>query len=180
MTEEVAQPIAVDSGTDDSEFVADMRPALIAFFQRRTATPPEAEDLAHDVMLRALTHKRWSTTEQARGYIFRIALNRWRDRGRRKLAHGTVVDWNEEFAEGIADEISPERVLIHQQRLDAIVSALRELGVRTRDIFLLYRMEGMKQADIARRLGISVSAVEKHLAKALSHLARRLNAEGFA
>jgi RNA polymerase sigma-70 factor (ECF subfamily) len=124
--------------------------------------------------LRALTHAQWTSAEQARNYIFQIAMNCWRDRGRRKLSHGTVVDWNEELIGGLAEEISPERVLSGRESLERVVSALQELGERTRDVFVLCRLENMKQAQIAQVLGISVSAVEKHLSKALAHLARRM------
>ena len=52
--------------------------------------------------------------------------------------------------------------------------ALTELHPRTRDVFVLHRLEQMKQAEIAGLFGISVSSVEKHIARALEHLATRL------
>jgi RNA polymerase sigma-70 factor (ECF subfamily) len=158
---------------DQAALIARLRPALVAFFLRRCRDPAEAEDLAQDVMLRALTHARWICAEQARSYIFRIAVNCWRDRGRRLLTRGIVVDWNDEITLGVAAGNCPERVLSGKQELECIVTALRELSQRTRDIFVLCRLEKMKQADIARLMGISVSAVGQHLAKALAHLARR-------
>jgi len=158
---------------DQAALIVRLRPALVAFFRRRCRDPAEAEDLAQDVMLRALTHARWLSAEQARSYIFRIALNCWRDRGRRMLTHGIVVDWNDEIALGVAEGNSPERVLSGKQELECIVTALRELSQRTRDIFVLCRLEKMKHAQIARLMGISVSAVGQHLAKALAHLAQR-------
>jgi RNA polymerase sigma-70 factor (ECF subfamily) len=133
--------------------------------------------LAQDVILRALTHMQWTSAEQARSYIFRIAINCWRDRGRRKLSHGIVVDWNEEEMQGVAEGNSPERVLLGKEELERIVLALCELSQRTRDIFVLCRLEKMKQAEIARLMGISVSAVGQHLAKALAHVARRVQAD---
>jgi RNA polymerase sigma factor (sigma-70 family) len=158
---------------DQAALIVRLRPALVAFFLRRCREPAEAEDLAQDVVVRALARARWISAEQARSYIFRIALNCWRDRGRRMLTHGIVVDWDDEIALGIAEGNWPERVLSGKQELECIVTALRELSQRTRDIFVLCRLEKMKQADIARLMGISVSAVGQHLAKALAHLARR-------
>lgn len=170
---------ACATAVDKAAVIVPLRPALVAFFLRRCGNSAEAEDLAQDVMLRALTHAEWSSAEQARSYIFRIALNCWRDRGRRILTHGTVVDWNEELVQGVAEEKSPERVLSGKQELERIVLALRELGQRTRDIFVLCRLEKMKQADIARLMGISVSAVGQHLAKALAHVARRMEPDEY-
>ncbi len=54
-----------------------------------------------------------------------------------------------------------------------LLSALPE---RTRHIFLLYRLEKMRRAEIASLFGISVSGVEKHIARAVARLA--LNLEG--
>ncbi len=44
-------------------------------------------------------------------------------------------------------------------------------------IFVLRRLEGMKYLDIAARLGISVSAVEKHMERAVARLAESVEPE---
>jgi len=49
-----------------------------------------------------------------------------------------------------------------------------QLNERTRDVFVLNRLEQMKNREIAQMLGISESAVEKHMTKALAHLAREV------
>jgi RNA polymerase sigma-70 factor (ECF subfamily) len=159
--------------------VAQMRPALLKYFERKCGSTQEAEDLTQDVLVRALGRVTWKTPEQAKGYIFRAAVNRWHDRRRRALTHGTTVEWDEAAlgAAGALESITneetvPERVLIVEQELFHVATALLELSERTRDVFVLVRLEGMKQAVVAETLGISVSTVEKELAKAVAHLAR--------
>jgi len=49
--------------------------------------------------------------------------------------------------------------------------ALDAVSRRTRDIFFMQRLEGLTYVQIAQRLGVSVSAVEKHIASALAVLA---------
>lgn len=160
---------------DHVAFLSRSRPDLVSFFRRRCGNPEEAEDLAQDVLVRALRHHDWKSSEQARAYIFRAAVNRWRDRGRRKLAHSAVIT-DEALVEGANEEISLERVLSSREELEILVTALSELGERTRTILVLSRLEQFKHADIARLFNVSVSAVEKHLARALAHVARRLSA----
>lgn len=155
--------------------LAEMRPALVRYFRRKCGNPAEAEDLAQDVLLRVLSCAGWTSTEQARGYVFRAAVNRWRDRGRRVLVRGLNVAWDEAGLAAVDEEYSPERVLIGEQELGRALSALEELSERTRDIFILVRLEQMKHAQIAGMFGISVSAVEKHLSNAHAHLARRMS-----
>jgi RNA polymerase sigma-70 factor (ECF subfamily) len=149
-----------------------MRPALVKYFKRKCGSAAEAEDLAQDVLMRALTHSGWASAEIAKGYLFRMAVNRWRDRNRRLLTRGPTVDWDDAAHYARDEETSPERVLVGEQELHSVAKALLTLNERTRDVFMLIRLERMKQAEIADMLGISVSAVEKHLAKALAHLAR--------
>jgi RNA polymerase sigma factor (sigma-70 family) len=159
--------------TDSMALVAPLRPALVKYFLRKCGNPAEAEDLAQDVLVRALGKAHWESPEQAKGYIFRIAVNRWHDRRRRGQTHGIVIEWDDAAVFAQVEETSPERVLGSEQELHTVVTALQELGERTRDMFLLFRLEHLKHAQIAEMFGISVSAVEKHVSKAVAHLARR-------
>ena len=70
------------------------------------------------------------------------------------------------LSEALVEDREPERVLLSQESLAEVLNALDELGERTRDIFMMYRLERMKHRDIAALYGITVSAVEKHIAKA--------------
>jgi RNA polymerase sigma factor (sigma-70 family) len=159
--------------SDSAVLVAPLRPALVKYFLRKCGNAAEAEDLAQDVLVRALKKAQWESVEQAKGYIFRIAVNRWHDRNRRSLTRGPVIEWDDAATYAQAEETSPERVLSSEQELHAVVEALQTLGERTRDVFLLFRLEQMKHGQIAEMFGISVSAVEKHVSKAVAHLARR-------
>lgn len=49
--------------------------------------------------------------------------------------------------------------------------AIQELSPRVREVFVLHKVHGLKQREIARRLGISESTVEKHIAKGLAAMA---------
>lgn len=54
----------------------------------------------------------------------------------------------------------------------AVLQALEALGERTRDVFVLYRLEKMKHREIAALYGISVSSVEKYVARATERLSQ--------
>jgi RNA polymerase sigma factor (sigma-70 family) len=165
-----SEPTFPKAPFDTSALAASLRPALVKFFMRKCRNVAEAEDLAQDVLVCALRHATWQSPEQARGYIFRAAVNRWRDRQRRAATHGVKVGWDDSAPFALDEEIAPDRVLLFEEELHRVVEALEDLNERTRDIFLLIRIERMKQAEIAALFGISVSAVEKHYARALAHL----------
>jgi len=170
-----ANPTSTDGPVDSASVVSEMRPALVKYFRRKTGNPVEAEDLAQDVLLRALTHPNWRTRDQAKGYIFRTAINRWHDFLRRRRIRGATIAWDEASAER-SDENTrvdnpPERVLIVGEELNQVVRALERMNVRTRTVLMLIKLEQMKVATVAEMLGISASAVAKHLAKGIARLA---------
>ena len=69
---------------------------------------------------------------------------------------------------------SAETRIDARERLAILAGAVEELPPRCREVFMLRKVEGLDQAEIARRLGISRNMVEKHLRKALLVCAARL------
>src|SRR6202050_2125005 len=146
---------SLDDPLDNVSFVSEMRPALVRYFKRKTGNPVEAEDLAQDVLLRALTHPNWKTEDHAKGYIFRTAVNRWRDNLRRQRIRGAVIAWDNASPEhaNTGSENLPERVLIAEEELNQVVRALEGMNVRTRTVLMLIKLEQMRVAPVAEMLG---------------------------
>lgn len=164
----------------DAQLDARFRRPLLSFFMRRVRDRAEAEDLTQEVLLRAVAAGRDARIEHAPAYIFKIAVNLLRDRQRRAAGRGPgfFVPLDEVLAgelknELALDDFSPERVLLTESALADVLRSLDELGERTRNIFILFRIENMKQKDIAALYGIGQSTVEKHVMKAVLHLAKR-------
>jgi len=73
------------------------------------------------------------------------------------------------------DEPSPERQASSRQELRRAADLIASLPAKCRQAFTLRRVEGLSQRDVARRMGISESTVEKHIGRALLTL---MNAAG--
>ena len=148
------------------------RQPLTAYFQRRVHSRNEAEDLTQEVFLRLVRRLDLETIENPEAFVFQTAMNLLRDRSRRgKTQHSHLSDLAHQQP-GI-EELSPERVFDSRQSLTLVLGVLDELDERSRDAFILHRLEGMKHAEIAHLYGVSVSSVEKYIIKALSLLAKR-------
>jgi RNA polymerase sigma factor (sigma-70 family) len=161
----------IDTEVSLSRTFSRFREPLIRFFTRRTGDAVAAEDLAQEVLARAAAHPLDTQIEQPSAYIFTIASNLLRDEARR--ARGRIHVPLEEGHPELVEDFDAARVLIGKEMLNRVIAVLDEMNPRTREIFLLYRLEGMKQREIGARIGVSVSAVEKHIVKAMAHLARR-------
>jgi RNA polymerase sigma factor (sigma-70 family) len=153
------------------------RPALMAFFVRRLRDHGLAEDLTQETLMRVV--QRAETIDPARpdAYIFQIAANLLRDRARRMKVRTAYLN-GAGVAEGArVEELDPHRVVQARQSLATVTKALQSLPERTRTIFVLFRLEGMKQRDIADMLGVSIRTVEQHVVRASVHLREKLGNE---
>ena len=152
---------------------------LMTFFMRRIKDRSLAEDLTQDVLLKVVRASERGQIERADSYVFKVAINLLRDRRRRALRTGPAIflpieeDLDGRLESQLVEAISPERVLLSKDSLADVLRSLEELGELTRKIFILFRLENMKQKDIAALYGIGQSTVEKHVIKAAVHLAKR-------
>jgi RNA polymerase sigma factor (sigma-70 family) len=174
--------------TDEAEqLVARFRRPLLSYFRRRVREREDAEDLTQEVFFRILRRDEAIPVENPEIYIFRIAANLLRDRARwavRRQAsdHTSLEDLVDQSAEArtveaaLLEDRGPERVILGRESLVEVLRALDELGPRIRDIFILARLEKMKHRDIAAVYGLTVSSVEKYVARCEVHLARRFGA----
>lgn len=149
---------------------ATFRPALIQYFRRKTRDQNEIEDLVQDVFVRIAARRSGDVVDNLAGYVFQTAASVLADRHRRRSVRH--ADAHVEFdTERHSDaDFDAERILEARQSLHAAVACLQTLPERTRTIFVLRRLEGQAYRDIAGRIGISVSAVEKHMVRAVQHL----------
>ena len=149
-----------------------MRGPLMAFFVRRIGNISDAEDLTQEALIRATRRFDADRYDTIDGYVFQIAANLIRDRARRakvRETHHETVKYREE----LRVVSSPEDVLEVDMQLESLERALNALPERTRQVFLLRRLDNMSYKDMSDRFGISVSALEKHMTRAIARIAEK-------
>lgn len=139
---------------------------------RRGRTREEAEDLIQDAFLKMQEYcERGGQVRQPEGFlvrtVLRLAANARRD-AHRNLYYEEPV---ENLTLIVDTTPTPDEVLAGDQCLERMRDALDAVSRRTRDVFFMQRLDGLSYAQIAQRLGVSISAVEKHIATALAILA---------
>ncbi len=156
------------------ELAREYRPALIRFFRKRARQPADVDDLVQEVLYRLAVRGDGQRIEQPESYLMRSATNVWRDYLRKMRTHAQDehVEYHED-GHGLEDH-GPAAVMEGDRAIETLLSVLNELPARTRQVFLLCRVEGLRQKGVAQKLGVSVSSVEKHMIRAIAHLARRL------
>src|SRR5690554_414784 len=124
---------AADKQTEElglDEVAARFARPLRSFFRKRVHDVLEAEDLVQEVFCRLAARDRSAPIEQPEAYIFQMAANLLRDRGRRAATRAAMG--RELAADSVSfEEISPERVLQGRQQVRALQAALAELPEKT-------------------------------------------------
>jgi RNA polymerase sigma-70 factor (ECF subfamily) len=131
-----------------------------------------AEEIAQDVMLE-LWRRRQSldVTESVRGYLLQATRNRTLN----ALRHQAIERKSEpELLESATRSPSTDTAAREGEIESALQAAVADLPDRCRQVFELSRVDGLKYAEIATRLGISVKTVEVQMGKALRVLRERL------
>ena len=161
-----------------------MRPSLVRFLARRGASIEEAEDLAQDLFLKAGDLEGRPIGEPT-AYLYRMADNLFLDRRRSAIRRQRrEEDWAGQsgVSETSIGQTRADYELDARRSLEVVEEALASLPDRTADIFRRFRINGERQKAIAMELGISVSAVEKHLQRAYDVVLRakaQIDAEEF-
>lgn len=144
------------------------RAALLRFLRAR-ADHDSAEDLLQELWLRAARGASEPVADPL-AYLYRAANNlvidRHRSSVRRVLREREWVKVVGGQAIPLSSSVSGEEVILARDEIRAVQAALAALGERTETIFRRFRLDGVSHRQIAGELGISVSAVEKHLQKA--------------
>ncbi|HEV2545127.1 MAG TPA: sigma-70 family RNA polymerase sigma factor [Methylobacterium sp.] len=142
---------------------------LRRFLGRLLDNPADAADASQETYMRMVAALSRTSIEHPSALLFRIATNvalRMRNRGRleRTLFAAKCEAELAEVADGYA---LPERQAIARQELRRLAGVIDALPPRCREVFLLSRLDGLPNGEIALRLGISRNMVEKHIIKAL-------------
>ncbi|KKX27167.1 RNA polymerase sigma factor [Rhizobium sp. LC145] len=144
---------------------------LLRFLRRSGVSEDTASDLVQDAFLRlaAMSPAAGEVVGNPRAYLFRISRNLSIDHARAHAVQSRYIQ------PGLPAEIaeakpSAELEVDFKQRVARLERAIQTLPERQRQVFLLHKYEELSHAEIAERLGISKSMVEKHVMKALVHL----------
>lgn len=158
---------------DQLDFGRRWRPALLSYFLRRVRDHAEAEDLTHELIAKLLKH-RDDDLASPEAYIFQMASNLLADRARRLKVRAQYRERVSRTEELGIDPLDPFRITAGRDELSVLENALTSLPDRTRAIFILYRLENLGQDKIAETFGISISAVKKHVARAMASLMKEM------
>jgi len=141
-----------------------------AALMRRGKSREDADDLVQEAWIRLNSYSSAGAVEKPAAFLMRAAINLSIDVHRVKASQGEEVL----LEEAILVDPAPhaEAVILSRERVVRVGVCLGRLTGRTRQIFLAHRLDGLTYQELAQLHDLSITAVEKHVAKATLLLTR--------
>lgn len=139
---------------------------LVRWIARRTFNNDNAQDLAQDTFMRLLNKPSlYNEIQSPRAWLTKVAGNLVTDNIRRKILEENYLLFLESMPE--AAYFSPEeqlQLLNLLEQIDQLLSGLRPIE---KTAFLMVRLDGLSYKEVAKQLAVSLSSIEKYMAKAM-------------
>ena len=145
---------------------------LKAFIQKHwSKEQQDAEDLAQEAFLRFAEYPQLESVQNPRAFLFQTLSNLAVDQYRKTQTRRQYLETEIELETiNTFHVISPESEVEQQHILQQFTARLNQLPALQRHAFILYRLEGLSHAEIAKRLGISQRSSERYVMLVAQHL----------
>lgn len=145
---------------------------LIGTWAKKSSLPHDAEDAAQDSIEGLLRGEHAAAIDQ-KAYLYRVAQNRLISEIRRQSRH-EALPLHELSDDEHPLQHDPDVALRTAELTQALHAALLELPLKCQQVFLWNKIEGYTQEEIAHKLQLTPSSVEKYMKRAMRHLQERL------
>lgn len=151
-------------------FATEVQPhgcALRSWLLARFPTLPDVDDLVQESMVRLIRAREAGPVGSARALLFTAARNLALDAVRRQRVVNFEPITEDTSSFVLADSTDVVETVSKQQELELLTRAIQSLPGRCREVFTLRTAYGLTQRQIADKLGVSLSTVEKQFAQGI-------------
>lgn len=164
-----------------NELMSRWRERVAAFLLRMVGDHATAMDLTQETFVRLYTSRHsYKPVAAFSTYLFHIAANLARSQARWRKRHPTVAiedESGETRHEAVDRQLAPDEAAVLHEKTAMVNRAIAALPGELREALLLFTVEEMSQAEIAKTLGCTAKAVEVRIYRARQALREALARE---
>lgn len=162
--------------------VRDYGKRLFQFIRRRVNTDEDAEDILQDVWYQFSNVLEGEPVEQTSAWLYRVARNRIIDKYRKRRTESLEEEFFDDDDDGnfnfreflLATNSTPETEHLRNLFWQQLFTALDELPVEQRQVFVWNELEDVSFNEISKRTGEKVNTLISRKRYAVLHLRKRL------
>lgn len=136
------------------------------YVSRFFSSSHDVEDVLQDVFIRVVEAEQKNHIDMPKAFIYKVAKNlalNEKSKASQQLQSFIEPDELEKITAGIA----LEDLIEQEQRFEHFCSSVNKLPPQCKKVFIMKKVHGLANSEIALQLNISVGTVDKHLAKGL-------------
>lgn len=163
------------------ETYLNLRPSLVRFVKAKFRDENIAEDIVQEIYLKLERMPDHLVVGNLEAYLFKMANNLTIDfkkslGRRRNRDHSWIETHSYKISnEPVYDQPAADQLIESSQKITHLKMLIEELPPQCKKVFIAHKIEELPHKEIAARMGISKSAIEKHIARAMKHLTLRLS-----
>lgn len=149
---------------------------VFRFLARKLGNDHEAQEITQDAFVKVWKLNEVDSIDNLKAFVYRVASNLAIDALRRKNVEDRykgqlTVDESERMRlAGVIENADQYEALARKQQVEAIMIVIQSLPRNCQIAFILNRFKGLNYNEVACRMGVSKSMIEKHVSKALAAL----------
>lgn len=152
------------------------RDALIRALLRLSVRPEDVDDILQESLARAIEADQKSTIDLPKSYLFAVSRNLvFREQERRSREVLMEID------EAIIDSktVDATEEAHSREMLDVFCEAMQTLPASHQRAIILRRVYGLSHREVATKMGVSLSSVEKYYAKGIRRCQQIMDKRGY-
>jgi len=145
---------------------------LLYYAQRMVRNKDLACDIIQEAYLKTLEKSKKLTLENERAFLYKVTKNIVIDEIRKTDKISTVDYEYDNFISPVVDQ--PEEIAIKDNYYKSLMKEVDSLPLRTKEAFVFNVIDGYDRKETAFMMGITVSAVDKHIGRASKLLQKKI------
>ena len=161
------------------ELIRQHNDALVNYISRRVHSRVDAHDIVQEAYVRVFGLSDPNVISHLRGYLYETARNIASNWIRSRITRETVISHIEELPLRVHqhDTLTPERICVARQELEAVKRAFQLLPPRTRMVIHLIKEDELSYDEVAAKLGIKTHSVRRLVERAMEFLLEAVSQE---
>lgn len=168
------------SGQSILEAYVEHRDVLFSYFARKLLKPEDIEDLLHDTFVVAFKSESNKQIKSPKGYLFIVARNLLSKKFAKDSRMRTKSIDEADFNVIKANTVPADQNAHYKLEMEALIKCVELLPQQCRRVFIYKKFHGLSQKQIASKMQISTSTVERHITIALLKLRAQMSEQGYS